>query len=305
MFIFIKEKQMKKILVLAALVAATFAASAQVTIYGRVAEYIDHTTVGGVTTNKMVDDATRIGFTVTESLGNGLTANFKLETAVAGNDPTVAAATQLGSRQSTVGLSNASGSVDFGRKNHSYYQTIVNYDVFGMDYGTITTDINNVRGRRTSNGAFASYTFGPVTVSADRSFSGAADEGSSISATGTLGPVQTTLAHYELGQSKSTMLAGKGAVLGATMSVSYSLDTDLGVDTRGSLIAASYPLAGTPVKLKAAYGVKTGDNIERVTAYSLGAAYALSKRTSVNVAYRNVNDTIDIQQLGIGLSHSF
>ena len=296
---------MKKILLATVLVAASIAASAQVTVYGLVREYVDNTKVGAVSVTSMVDDTSRIGFKANETLGSGLSARVVVETGFSGNDPVANADTKIGNRQSTIGLASKNGSVDLGRKLNSHFLAITNNDVFDTDYGSIAGDIHNVRTVRSGNAVFLNYNLGPASVAFDRTVTGSGQEAMSYSGTGKLGPVAATVARFEQGDAKSTVLAVQGAYAGNKLFASTSQDTDVAGTTRGTLVGLALPVTGMPVTLKGSYGVKTGDIATRVTAYAVGAEYDLSKRTSVNVAFRNVSDTVDTRQFGLGLSHSF
>jgi len=295
---------MKKLVLAAFLAVASLAASAQVSVYGLVREYVDNTKVGNTTVTSMVDDTSRIGFKATEALGSGLSARVVVETGFAGNDPVAGADTKIGNRQSTVGLASKNGSIDLGRKLNSHFLAITNNDVFDTDYGSIAGDIHNVRTVRSGNAVFLNYNLGPASIAFDRTVTGGV-EATSYSGTGKLGPVSATVARFEQGDAKSTVLAVQGAYAGNKLFASTSLDADVAGTTRGTLVGLALPVSGLPLILKGSYGVKTGDIATRVTAYAVGAEYDLSKRTSVNVAFRNVNDTVDTRQFGLGLSHSF
>ncbi len=101
---------MKKLVLAAFLAVASLAATAQVSVYGLVREYVDNTKVGNTTVTSMVDDTSRIGFKANEALGNGLSARVVVETGFSGNDAALGADTKLGNRQSTVGLASKNGS---------------------------------------------------------------------------------------------------------------------------------------------------------------------------------------------------
>jgi predicted porin len=58
------------------------------------------------------------------------------------------------------------------------------------------------------------------------------------------------------------------------------------------------------ITAKASYGRTNTDT----TAYSVGADYNLSKRTAINVAYRNVDRSAvanDTNGFGVGVTHKF
>lgn len=295
---------MKKLVLAAFLAVASLAATAQVSVYGLVREYVDNTKVGNTTITSMVDDTSRIGFKSNEALGNGLSARVVVETGFSGNDPALGADTKLGNRQSTVGLASKNGSLDLGRKLNSHFLAITNNDVFDTDYGSIAGDIHNVRTVRSGNAVFLNYNLGPASIAFDRTVTGG-NEATSYSGTGKLGPVIATVARFEQGAAKSTVLAAQTAYAGNKLFLSASQDADVLGTTRGTLVGLALPVSGMPLTLKGSYGVKTSDFAAKVSAYAVGAEYDLSKRTSVNVALRNVNDTVDTRQLGLGLSHSF
>ena len=110
---------MKKIAIATLLAATTLVATAQVSVYGKISEFADNTKTGTVKVNSLVNDSSRFGIKAEEKLGHGLSARVVVETSVVADDPKVGAATQLGDRQSTIGLTSKFGTVDLGRKEHS------------------------------------------------------------------------------------------------------------------------------------------------------------------------------------------
>lgn len=300
---------MKKI-VLATLLAATgLVAQAQVTITGKYSTFVDSTKTGDTRTGTMVVDPTsNINITAKEDLGGGLTARAIVETTL-GTTNTVdgTSNTQLGDRQSTVGLASKYGSVDLGRNVHSEFLAIANNDSFSALYGSIAGDVHNLRGLRFSNGMFAATNFGPVNATYDRSNNGAGVEDvTSASLGAALGPVNAVVANYvnAAGTEKSTVVGGN-AKLGKT-AVFYSHSDNhsatVGETKKGNLVGLAQSFG--PYTAKASYG-KTNTEVK---AYNVGVDYALSKRTQVGVAYRVVDlagTTLDIKQLGVGVTHRF
>lgn len=295
---------MKKLLLVLAATVAT-AVSAQTAVYGRINATVDSTKTGANTVNSLVNDLSHIGIRVTEDLGNGLKARATFETAVGTQDPTGSAATQLGDRQSTIGLANTLGSVDVGRNVHSQFLAVSNNDAFGTLYGSVAGDVHNLRGLRLSNGAFVTVTpFKGVTGSYDRTYTATGTEASAYSLTGQLGPVTGTVARYEAGVEKSTVV-GAATTFGNT-SVFYSHSDNESATTsetkKGNLIGATQKFG--KFTAKASYG-ETNTNVK---AHNIGVEYAFSKRTSAGVAYRNVNAATaaaDVKQVGVGLTHLF
>jgi predicted porin len=302
---------MKKIVLATVLAVSAFAASAQVTVYGRIATFVDSTKTGSTEVNSLVNDSSRIGFKAEENLSGGLSARVVVETTVAADDPKAGASTQLGDRQSTIGLGSKFGSIDLGRKEHSQYIAIKGADPFaGATYASVSPDVINIRDKRIGDGVFLATTVGPVNAAYDRSMysNPTTVDATAWSLGGTVGPVTAGIARFETGNDYTNMVTVSGQVAGVTLSTIQSEDKTGTVETKGQLYGVSVPVPGTAVTAKASYGIKTGLKTGDVKAYNLGVNYAFSKRTSVMVAYRNVdtNGTAsDVKQYGVGLVHSF
>lgn len=298
---------MKKIALATLLAASAAIASAQVTVSGKIGEYMDSTKTGGSTVNGLVAEKTsNVTIRATEQLSNGLSARVVLDTRVFANDPVASDSTvQLGDRQSTLGLANKFGSVDLGRSYHSVFSTISSNDTFSALYGSIAKDIHTYRDTRFSNGVYLTATpvsYGKVTY--ERGLNGGTgNDVTAYSFGGTVGTVSATVARYESGTDVSTVL-GAGTSFGTTkVNVIYSDNTGTS-SFKGTTIGASRPLAGSPITLKGSYGQRTGD----ISAYNLGVDYALSKNTVASVVYRKVdtaNAATEIQSVGAGLLMKF
>lgn len=293
---------MKKLIVTAALLATTGMAVAQTTVYGRINATVDNTQTGSARVDSIVNDISHIGFRVQEDLGRGLSARAVIETAVGSQDPVNSAATQLGDRQSTLGVSGRLGSVDVGRNVHGIFTTLADGDSFGALYGSIAGDVHNLRGLRLSNGVFARATVIPgFAVGVDRTHTATGNEATVYSVSGKVAGVSVGMANFEQGAEKSTV-ASAGMKFGHT-GVFYSYSDNAGAAvSKGHLIGASQRMGA--VTVKAGYGRTDTD----VKAYNVGAEYALSKRTDLLVSYRNVDragSTQDVQQVGVGITHRF
>lgn len=301
---------MKNTILATMLALATTAASAQVTVYGRLGEFVDSTKTGTTTVKSLVNDSSRFGIRAEEKLGTGLTARAVVETSVAADDPKTGSATQLGDRQSTVGLASRFGSVDLGRKEHSEYITMKNADPFGGgNYATITSDINNDRSKRIGDGAYLATNVGPVNVTYDRSMytAPATLEATSWSMGGKIGPVTAAVARFASGVDHTNVVTVSGKVAGLELSTIQSKDKTGVVETKGQMYGVTAPINNT-VSVKGSFGTKTGLAAGDVKAYNLGVNYAFSKRTSASFAYRNVNaggTANDVKQVGLGLTHNF
>jgi hypothetical protein len=301
---------MKKIALATLLAATTMVASAQVTVYGKLTEYVDSAKTGTTTIKSLVNDSSRIGIRAEEKFGNGLSARVVVETSVVADDPKVGAATQFGDRQSTIGITSKIGSVDLGRKEHSEYITMKNADPFGgANYASVSVDLVNVRDKRIGDGTYLATSFGPISATYDRSMYTAPVtlEATSWSLSGKLGPVTTAVARFESGVDYTNVVTVAGKVLGLELSTIQAEDKTGVVKTKGHFYGVTAPVTG-PLSVKVSYGNKTGLAAGEVKAYNVGFNYAFSKRTNAMLAYRTVDaggKTNDVKQVGLGLSHGF
>lgn len=293
---------MKKIALATLLAATTMVASAQVSISGKVAEFVDSTKTGAVRTTSIAGEPTNnITVSATENLGGGLKARVVLDTSIGANSIN-GGGTQLGDRQGTVGLASGAGSVDIGRNVHSEFLAITNNDVFGTMYGSVAGDVHNLRGLRVSNGVFA--TLSPVkgvTVSYDRTQGATGTDATSYGVNTSFAGVGITAARFEQGAETSTVVGLSTKVAGTRLTYTHSDDKGV-VNSKGDLIGAARAFGA--LTAKASYGRTNQD----VKAYSVGVGYAFSKRTDLEVAYRNIDKTgtsLDVTQVGVGVIHRF
>jgi hypothetical protein len=293
---------MKKIALATLLAATTMVASAQVSISGKVAQFADNTKTGDVRTTSIAGEPTNnITVSATENLGGGLKARVVLDTSIGANTIN-GNGTQLGDRQGTVGLASKVGSIDVGRNVHSEFLAITSNDVFGTMYGSVAGDVHNLRGLRVSNGVFATVTpFKGLTVSYDRTQGATGQDATSYSASTSFAGVGITAAKFEQGSETSTVVGLSTKVAGTRLTYTHSDDKG-SVNSKGDLIGAARAFG--PYTAKASYGRTNTD----IKAYSVGVGYAFSKRTDLEVAYRNIDKTgasHDVTQVGVGLIHRF
>ena len=294
---------MKKIALATILAAVSIAASAQVTVYGKMRVYEESVTVGTASAvTALTNDSSRLGFKGTEALGGGLTANFTIETGVGADAP---AATTLGDRTMIVGLSSNKWSVGVGRDKHTIARTLDNYDAMGNAYGSSTAVIHAAQGSRFSNAIFASATPMPgLTVNYINSNSETAgvNNAQAASIEFTRGPISATIANFDNGTtSTSTIYGAKVNVdkTGTTVFATYSDDKVAGVTSTGKSVGVNQPLTGSLVAL-ASYG--TNDTTK---AFDLGASYSLSKRTTVHARYVKEDAAATTTKYALGLEHNF
>lgn len=293
---------MKKLIVTAALLATTGLAVAQTTVYGRMNATVDSTKTGSVKVDSIVNDISHIGFRVQEDLGRGLSARAVIETGITSQDPVNGTNTQLGNRQSTVGVAGKLGSVDIGRNVHGVFTTVADGDSFGALYGSIAGDVHDLRGLRMSNGVFARATVIPgFSVGMDRTHTATGTDAVVYSVTGKVAGVAVGVANFEQGAEKSTVASASLRRGNTGVFYSYS-DNSGAANSKGNLVGVSQKMGA--VTVKAGYGWTDRD----VKAYNVGAEYAFSKRTDLLVSYRSVDAvaaSADVKQIGVGITHRF
>ena len=294
---------MKKILMATLLMGLVSVASAQVKLSGKVSEFVDNSKTGTAksTTQLATEPTSNFAISANEKLGDGLTARAVLETSLSGNT-FGSTDTRLGDRQATVGLANKFGSVDLGRNVHSHFLAITSNDVFGTLYGSIAGDVHNLRNLRLTDAAYVSITPAKgFSLAYEHTLNGPTTDATVVAASGKFMGVNATIAKFEQGNEKSTVVGLNTKVGATTLTYVHSDDQGL-VKTKGDTVGAAQRF-GT-ITAKASYGKNDHD----LKAYALGADYHFSKRTELTVAYRNVDKAgtaQDVSQLGVGITHRF
>ena len=301
---------MKKIAIISILALASTASFADATVYGKMRVFEESYTLGTAkSVTQVTDSDSRIGFKAVENLSNGLKANVVIETSVVADSPNTGAASQFGNRQSTVGLSNALGSVDLGRAKHAIGRSLDNYDVFGNAAFSSTTVVNAAQGQRLSN---ATMITANIVKGVDVSYQRGASEviGTPAVTAGSIdvsfAGVQATYATYDnQTNSTSNLYAAKYtfAPTGTTVSAIRSKNNVAGVKTTGNSVGVAQPVGKSPVTVLASYGSN-----ELVKATNVGVNYALSKNTSLQARYikeDNVVNAKDLQRVAVGMEMNF
>lgn len=312
---------MKKSLIAVAALAAMSAASAQssLNLYG-IVDVVIHKddirgepskpltmTSGGVSTS-------RIGFKGTEDLGGGLKANFLLEQTVnltsgeaAGFD-----------RQAYVGLSGSFGEFKFGNVYTAYDDisgaTNPVFDASKLAPTSVWKSGSEYISNPGSNIYYATPSFGGFSGAVSYSLDGSKNEVVSLHVKFENGPIYVGLGYqdqedfanasastddkadkytrlngsYDFGSFK--LLAGYGKVKNAD-ATEYSIGADV-------------PLSSNLV-LSAGYASSKAGNAKRDYGVAVGAAYSLSKRTTVYGGARNVEGAKDESRVGVGIKHVF
>jgi predicted porin len=306
---------MKKSLIALAVMAVSGVAMAQssVTVYG-VVDAVIHKDKGVSTTMTSGGvSSSRLGFKGTEDLGGGLKANFKLEQGFSSVSGDESLANKAFGREASVGLSGSFGAFRIGRMATAFddyagatnpvfdsvlapTNVFVGYSTgrvnqglyyetpsFGGFSGAVSYNLEQVPGSQNVLALAANYAAGPLALGLAYQ-----DEGDAADETHT-----RLNAAYDFGAFK--LMGG------------YELVKDSGVDTKQYTIGADMPLASNLV-LSAGVASSKTDGAKRLTGYSAGAAYLLSKRTTVYGGFYADNGDAGTslkRRVGAGVKHTF
>ena len=299
---------MKKYALLLALALAASAVSAQTApkldIYGKVQMWQESYKSGTTDSyTKLTNDSSRIGFKLTDDIGDGLTAGFQLETGVAMDAP---AATTLGDRISilSLGLKDV-GTLGVGRHKHSVQVLLDDFAIWPTSYAWQADTTHSAQGVRIQNAMFLKTA--PVAgFTARYEFANAeATDTNNVQGYGlnyATGPFSAAVAYYNnaTGTSTTTNYGAKYKFgSGFTISGIYSDDKVSSVSTTASTIGASQTFGKATVL--SSYGkINTGD-----TASAVGVAYAMNKALTFHARAGFIDATTDITQYGVGAQYNF
>lgn len=296
------------------LASASLANAQNVEVYGKMRVYQESYRLGSTpSVTQMTNDYSRFGIRGSEDLGQGLKARFTVETSIAMDSPS---ATTLGDRQSTVGLANQIGSIDFGRSKHSLGRAIDNFDTFGNALFSSTLSVHSSQGSRFSNGTFVSVKpTNNVTVNYDHGNSETygVDAYQSAGVDVTVGDLAATVTMFDNNQNSRSKLVGARYNLQSTGTTFYGIYSDdevIGKKSTGTSVGLAQKVAGTNLTGLVGYGKKNDKSVtnEDVTAYNVGLNYNLSKRTILLARYikeDNTNTTKDLRRVAVGMEHNF
>ncbi|MBP8230561.1 MAG: porin [Xylophilus sp.] len=322
---------MKKTLIALAVLAASGAAMAQssVSIYGIVDAAIHKDKNDAARLSDGGVDSSRIGFKGTEDLGGGLKAHFVLEQGLEidtgaagqikdsnGNDTSAAF-----SRETSVGFSGGFGAVKLGRFKSAYEQISGNtYAVFDSVLSPTLVFASDNHTKRPNNGigyttpSFAGFS-AAVTTNLDET-NGVSDNVTAFNVVYEGGPFYADLAYQDEGDTadvKYTRLNGAYTFGAFKLKAGYG-NVNSGVknnDVDEYHVGVDYTLAPNLI-LSAGYASSEADNDpDSSDAFSFGAAYLLSKRTTVYGGYFD-SDKIAVKYRGapesrfaVGVKHTF
>lgn len=241
---------------IAALVAGLFAApvlvhadNANVTVYGIAQAAVTFANNDDVTRTLIEDTGSRIGFKGEEDLGNGLSAFFKIESAVALDD---ARASGFANREGWLGLKGDFGTVKLGRGKTYFDLAQENFDGFNGNSTMINSLlIDGARYRANDNIAYETPNLG--------GFVGKLQYGEMEGKTNTVTPsVVIGSAEYNAGPLQ--------------LIAAFESQRDMGFAFKNGAIDDVVPADGA-----------------RIKNYLLGAGYTLPAGTNFKLAYRQSN----------------
>lgn len=333
---------MKKNLIVLALLAAAGAASAQssVTLYGRVdagiGSFKDSIAGDGVTRTKLdsnILNNSLWGFKGTEDLGNGLKANFVLESGMSMDTGAQADSARLFNRKATVGLSGDFGIVELGR-NYTAYDSLraatnntvdtnmaVTNNVWavGGDYANRTD--NSIRFDSNTYSGFSgsvAYAFGENKDLNGTTYTPGRDSTDTLSlhVKYANGPVLVGYAHQALqaatgADTKYNLVGGSYDFGVAKLVAGYNKAERAATEDQEYQVGVSAPFGATTVYFGYANGKQettAGVTVEERSGYDLAATYALSKRTTAYAGYKSYevkNSSKEATAFAVGVRHVF
>ena len=341
---------MKKTLVAVAALAASAAfAQSSVTLYGVADAYFGSEKIDGVTSQTVVNDGglstSRIGVSVKEDLGAGLSAFAIVESAVAldggaSNLPvgTLPAATNTNSAsfgKSVVGLSGDFGAVSLGRQDtplQDAWNNILDLQGnsgfsaataalvgnAGAAGATLFNYNNSVRYDSPNFDGFSGAIQVGLGEDKDLPVAGSASRGVSLNLAYANGPLAAGLAYQNdkdqgsgAPSDKTTALGGSYDFGVAKLGLGYTRMTSTGQPNfRLVNVGVSVPFGAFTVVGQYADG-KVSNTSGKVQSFALEGRYALSKRTTAYAGYNNTKEDIGggpdfkTNRFGVGMRHVF
>ena len=325
---------MKKTLVAVAALAASAAfAQSSVTLYGVADAYFGSEKIAGVSQTVVNDGGlsqSRIGVSVKEDLGAGLSAFAVIEGAVALDG----GAGGLGAnRKSVVGLSGDFGAVSLGRQNTPLENAIENTidaqgnSAFSAVYAavggtaaaagvTVNTYGNSVRYDSPNFDGFSGAV--QLNFGENKTPTTSADRGVSLNLTYANGPVAVAFAHQsdKIGfggtTDRTTTVGGSYDFGPAKLNLGYGRTTDvIGTnDGRALSVGVTVPVGAFTVIGQYA-NAKVSNIAGSSKSFGLEGRYALSKRTTVYAGYNDTKQNIGgganikTNRFGVGMRHVF
>lgn len=300
---------MNRNLIALAILATTGTAMAQsnVALYGRLDASLGETKLNGSTSKQLYSGnltTSRWGMRGSEDLGGGLKANFQLETALSVVDGSSGAGF---SRQSWVGLSGGFGSFKLGKADSVYkdiYDLGNTHNVFDSEF-TATKEafragLGNFTSRPNNQVRYDSPNFDGLSAGLTHSLhedSATAPDISAIDVRYRTGSLDLGLAHQD---EDSANLADDRKFTALTATYNFGMarvsalyqQVKAGDNRKDNELGLGVSIPIGSFDLSAGYGQSTSKSVgggvaAKGKAFSLGATYALSKRTRTYAGYIN------------------
>ncbi len=300
----------KSLIALAVLTSVVGVAQAQssVTVYG-VVDAILHKDKGAPTALTSGGlSGSRLGFKGSEDLGGGLNANFLVEHGFNVDTGKMGKEGSFANRQAYVGLSGGFGEVKLGNVYTAYD------DIAGATNSVFDSLLSpeqlmatiDYTSRPGNNLYYSTPSLGGVSGAISTSLKeGAANGVSALHAKFEGGPVYAGLAYQKEGERKLTRVNGSYD-LGAAKLLAGFGNAKLGsASTKDLNLGVDVPLG--PVTLSAGYARTKPDGADTSSGIGLGAAYDMSKRTTMYGGFLKGKDSSAIPEtrFGVGLRHKF
>jgi predicted porin len=272
-------------------------AQSSVTVYGRINLSLEHQKANAGTSDKLVDNASRIGFTGSEDLGGGLKAGFTLEHGF-NADTGLAAQPAFWARQSEVNLSGGLGTVRLGNfTSEAYFATADYVSLHNHDTGTSADALYAYLGRNANKLSYRTPAFGAATVEV----AGALTEGLpaianrsyDVAVNHALGPLQLGAGYEKNGEAHQFAFRALYPVGGFLLGGYAQRDKNgYAAGTRTNLrLAGAYLTGPHEVHLNVGHAgaySKTPDSA--AWQYTLAYNHNLSRRTKVYAFLTRVSD---------------
>lgn len=318
---------MKKILLaLPFLATGTAFAQTSVNIYGVVDAGIVREMGGAAgSVTKMtggVESGSRLGFTGTEQLGNGIYAKFALEMGILSDTGASAQGGVAFGRQAWVGLGGSFGMVSIGRQYTPLFLALNTIDPFGaISTAGTSANLMSLGGIRMNNTIKYAYA-APSGMSVDISY--APGEQAANSSSGrvfgalfgyTTGPLMLKIAHHRANNvpvGTAPVATGKTTLAGATydfkvVKLAVAVATNKGtvaiggqqqVDTRDVLLGATIPVTSGKILASVIRKDDRAGNGRDADQWGIAYIHALSKRTALYTAYGTIDNSVAAGQPG-------
>jgi predicted porin len=291
----------KSLIAFAVLGAFASVASAQssVVLYGVVdlnTTYLSNqTTTGGkkISMDSSGLSSSRWGFKGSEDLGNGLKANFQLESSLNADTGT---AGSLFDRIATVGLSGSLGTVNAGRQTNLAYDTLIQVDPIGVAH--VGTNPNIVFGALNNTSLY-----GPFGTSVGASSATRQNNSIKYAAPSVLGGIVFSGMYgfgEKAGDAQASSYMGTSAAFsegGLTAVFSYSQlrDATSNVTLRAYTGGAKFAV-NSDIAVKVTYAENEVNTTGRdISVFGVGADFAVAPATTLTTGYYNTRRSGDVK----------